>query len=89
MSEPEFKGLRSVPLSAFVENVDADTVRIIAAPGYDLALFQPPGQPVEVMIVGDDDTWRLRIREATSLETLTITFPERRVIQFKYGNLFG
>lgn len=75
----------NVPLAAFVENIDANTVRVCAAPGYELAVFKAPGRGYEVAVVGDNDTWRLKIKQPGASQTVAITFPEPNVLQIQYG----
>lgn len=79
---------KPMTLAAFVENVDRNTLRIHAAPGFELVVMQIPNKPLEVAVVGNLEMWHLKVRAPTELETLAISYPVKGTIEFKYGDLF-
>lgn len=93
MSDWSFTGFdtggNTVPLAAFVEHPDRNRMRILAAPGYSLTLFQIAGRPLEVVVTGSEDTWRLAVRQPTEVETMSVTFPSPSVIEIAYGDIFS
>ena len=79
----------TVPLAAMLEHVDGkkDHVRIRAAFGYTLSLFRMKGKPLEVIVSGDEEVWRIKLAEPEDQQYVSITQRDG-IVEVRYDSVF-